>query len=118
MAAERVHRVVSAVDCGTTVNPDGVRAQLKAASNCALTPVLTGEITIKEGAVQQNNFHDYQVLRISQAPDIDVHIVQSSEDPASGVGESGFPPLAPAVENAVFAASGKRVRRLPISRIS
>jgi isoquinoline 1-oxidoreductase beta subunit len=116
--AVRVHRVVSAVDCGLAVNPDGVRAQIEGGINYALTPVLTGEITIKDGAAQQSNFHDYQVLRIKQAPDIEVHIVPSSEDPAAGVGESGVPPLAPAVTNAVFAATGKRVRRLPIPKIS
>jgi isoquinoline 1-oxidoreductase beta subunit len=110
----RVNRVVSAVDCGTAVNPDGVRAMTEGAINFALTPVLTGEITIKDGAVEQSNFHDYQVLRIDQAPDIEVHIVPSTEDPG-GMGEPGVPPLAPAVANAVFAATGKRVRRLPIA---
>ena len=109
----RVRRVVTAVDCGTAVNPDGVRAMAEGAINFALTPVLGGEITIKDGAVEQSNFHDYQVLRLNQAPDIEVHIMPST-DPPSGMGEPGVPPLAPAVANAIFAATGVRVRRLPI----
>jgi len=109
----RVRRVVSAVDCGTAVNPDGVRAMAEGAVNFALTPVLTGEITIKDGAVEQSNFHDYRVLRMDQSPDIEVHIVPSSERPG-GMGEPGVPPLAPAVANAIFAATGVRIRRLPV----
>jgi len=109
----QVHRVVSAVDCGIAVNPDGVRAMTEGAINFALTAVLTGEITIKNGAVEQSNFHDYQVLRINQAPEVEVHIVPSTEDP-SGVGELGAMLLPAAVANAVFAATGVRVRRLPI----
>jgi isoquinoline 1-oxidoreductase subunit beta len=109
----RVNRVVSAVDCGTAVNPDGVRAMTEQDINFALTPVLTGEITVKEGAVQQSNFHDYQILRMDQAPDIEVHIVPSTANPG-GKGEPGVPSLAPAVANAVFAATGRRPRRLPI----
>lgn len=111
--AVHVRRVVTAVDCGTAVNPDGVRAMAEGAVNFALTPVLGGEITIKDGAVEQSNFHDYQVLRLNQAPDIEVHIMPST-DPPGGMGEPGVPPLAPAVANAVFAATGVRVRRLPI----
>ncbi len=109
----QVHRVVSAVDCGIAVNPDGVRAMTEGAINFALTAVLTGEITIKGGAVEQSNFHDYQVLRINQAPEVEVHIVPSVEDP-EGVGELGAMLVPPAVANAVFAATGVRVRRLPI----
>jgi isoquinoline 1-oxidoreductase beta subunit len=109
----RVLRVISAVDCGTAVNPDGVRAMTEGGINFALTPVLNGEITIKDGAVEQANFDGYQVLRINDAPDIEVHIVPSAADP-TGMGESAVPPLAPAVANAVFAATGRRVRRLPI----
>lgn len=111
--AVRVHRVVSAVDCGIAVNPDGVRAMTEGAINFALTAVLSGEITLKDGAVEQSNFHDYQVLRIDQAPEIQVHIVPSTADP-SGVGELGAMLVPPAVTNAVFAATGVRVRRLPI----
>jgi isoquinoline 1-oxidoreductase subunit beta len=108
-----VLRVVSALDCGLAVNPDGVRAMTEGAINFALTAVLNGEITIKDGAVEQSNFHDYQVLRINQAPEIEVHIVPSVEKP-NGVGELGAMLLPPAVANAVFAATGVRVRRLPI----
>jgi isoquinoline 1-oxidoreductase beta subunit len=115
--AVRVRRVVSAVDCGTAVNPDGVRAVTEGAINYALTPVLSGEITIKDGAVEQGNFDGYQVLRMSDAPDVEVHIATSSGDPG-GMGETGVPPLAPAVTNAVFAATGKRIRRLPIDPAS
>jgi isoquinoline 1-oxidoreductase beta subunit len=111
--AVRVHRVVSAVDCGIAVNPDGVRAMTEGAINFALTAVLGGEITIKGGAVEQSNFHDYQVLRINQAPEVEVHIVPSVEDP-EGVGELGAMLVPPAVANAVFATTGVRVRRLPI----
>ena len=113
----RVRRVVSAVDCGTAANPDGVRAMTEGAVNYALTPVLSGEITIKEGAVEQSNFDGYPVLRIGDAPDVEVHIVASTEDPG-GMGETGVPPLAPAVANAIFAATGKRIRRLPIDPAS
>lgn len=111
--ALRVRRVVTAADCGTAVNPDGVRAMAEGAVNFALTPVLAGEITIKDGAVEQSNFHDCPVLRIHQSPIIEVHIVPSTEPP-QGMGEPGVPPLAPAVANAVFAATGVRLRRLPI----
>jgi isoquinoline 1-oxidoreductase subunit beta len=109
----RVHRVVSAVNCGTAVNPDGVRAMAEGAVNYALTTVLAGEITIKDAAVEQSNFNDYPVIRMAQSPEIEVHIVPSTEDP-TGMGEPGVPPLAPAVANAIFAAIGIRVRRLPI----
>jgi isoquinoline 1-oxidoreductase subunit beta len=111
----RVDRVVSAVDCGTPVNPNGIRAMTEGAINFALTPVFTGEITTKDGAVEQSNFHDYQVLRMGQAPDTEVHIMPSTEPPG-GMGEPGVPPLAPAVANAVFAATGKRLRRLPVAK--
>jgi isoquinoline 1-oxidoreductase beta subunit len=114
----RVNRVVSAVDCGLAVNPDSVRAQIEGGINYALTPVLSGEISIKEGAVEQSNFHNYQVLRMKDAPEIQVHLVPAQGDPAHGVGEAGVPPLAPAVANAIFAATGKRVRRLPMGRIA
>ena len=112
----RVKRVVSAVDCGLAVNPDSVRAQIEGGINFALTPLLSGEISIEEGAVQQSNFHNYQVLRMKDAPDIQVHLVQGASEPAAGVGEAGVPPLAPAVANAIFAVTGKRVRRLPVSK--
>ena len=113
----RVHRVVSAVDCGLAVNPDNVRAQIEGGINYALTPVLSGEISFKEGAVEQSNFHNYQVLRMKDAPAIEVYLAASEGEPRDGVGEAGVPPLAPAVANAVFAATGKRVRRLPILKV-
>ncbi|HEV2730560.1 MAG TPA: molybdopterin cofactor-binding domain-containing protein, partial [Terriglobales bacterium] len=109
----QVLRVVSAVDCGIAVNPDGVRAMTEGAINFALTAVLTGEITIKGGAVEQSNFDDYRVLRIDQAPEVEVHIVPSTADP-NGVGELGAMLVGPAVANAIFVATGVRVRRLPI----
>jgi isoquinoline 1-oxidoreductase subunit beta len=109
----KVQRVVSAVNCGTAVNPDGVKAQIEGAVNFALTPCLSGEITIKECAVEQSNFHDFQVLRLGDSPQIEVHLVPSTEPP-TGMGEPGVPPLASAFANAVFAATGKRLRRLPV----
>jgi isoquinoline 1-oxidoreductase beta subunit len=109
----RVHRVVCAVDCGAVVNPDTVDAQMQSGIVYGLTAALRGEITIKDGRVQQSNFTDYPLLRIDEMPVIDVHIVKSDEPPG-GVGEPGTPPIAPAVANAVFAATGKPVRKLPI----
>jgi isoquinoline 1-oxidoreductase subunit beta len=114
----RVHRLTGAVDCGFAVNPDSVRAQIEGGINFALTPVLSGEIGVKEGAIEQSNFNDYQVLRMKDAPEIDVYLVSGEGDPRGGVGESGVPPLAPAVANAIFAATGKRARRLPILKIA
>jgi isoquinoline 1-oxidoreductase beta subunit len=117
---ETIHvlRVVSAVHCGLAVNPDNVRAQIEGAINYALTPVLHGEISVKDGGVQQSNFHNYQVARIKDAPEIEVHLVPPTAEPSNGVGEAGVPPLAPAVANAVFSVTGKRMRRLPILKVS
>ncbi len=109
----RVHRVVCAVDCGMVVNPNTVEAQMEGAIVYGLTAALKGAITIDKGRVQQSNFHDYQMLRMNEMPVIEVHILPSAEAPG-GVGEPGVPPLAPAVANAVFAATGKRIRQLPI----
>jgi CO/xanthine dehydrogenase Mo-binding subunit len=95
------------------VNPDGVLAQVEGGIIFGLSAALKSEITLESGRVQQANFNDYQVLRINEAPQIEVHIVSSTERP-TGVGEPPVPPLAPAVTNAVFAATGKRVRKLPI----
>jgi len=111
--AIRVHRVVCAIDCGTAVNPAGVVAQLESAVVFGLSAALHGEITLRQGRVQQSNFHDYRPLRLHEMPVVDVHIVPSTERP-SGVGEPGVPPIAPAVANAVFAATGQRLRRLPL----
>ncbi|HUE54507.1 MAG TPA: xanthine dehydrogenase family protein molybdopterin-binding subunit [Candidatus Udaeobacter sp.] len=110
----RVHRVVCAIDCGLAINPLGVEAQMQSAVNFGLAQALKSEITVSNGRVNQSNFHDYEVLRLSDAPAaIDVHIVPSTEAPG-GCGEPGVPPTAPAVGNAIFAATGKRIRRLPI----
>jgi len=108
----RVHRVVCAVDCGICVNPAGVRAQMEGAVAFGLSAALHGELTLKGGRVQQSNFHDYPLLRLNEMPEVEVHIV-SSDEKAGGIGEPGVPPVAPAVANAVFAATGKRLRRLP-----
>ncbi|MGD2075892.1 MAG: xanthine dehydrogenase family protein molybdopterin-binding subunit [Gammaproteobacteria bacterium] len=109
----RVHRVVCAIDCGMIVNPDTIVAQMESGIVYGLTAALKGEITIDSGRVVQGNFDDYPLLRLEECPDIEVHIVPSGEAPG-GVGEPGTPPIAPAVANAVFAATGNPVRRLPI----
>jgi isoquinoline 1-oxidoreductase subunit beta len=109
----RVHRVVCAVDCGRTVNPDIVKAQMEGGIIFGLTAALKTEITLENGRVQQKNFHDYQMLRMFESPEIEVYIVPSEQNP-TGVGEPGVPPVASALTNAIFAATGKRVRRLPI----
>jgi isoquinoline 1-oxidoreductase beta subunit len=109
----RVHRVVCAVDCGRAIDPDIVKAQMEGGIIFGLTAALKSEITLKNGRVQQTNFHDYQMLRIFESPEIEVYIMPSEESP-TGVGEPGVPPVAPALANAIFAATGKRVRRLPI----
>lgn len=111
--AIRVHRVSCAVDCGLVINPDIVRQQMEGGILFGLSAALYGEISIKDGAVQQSNFHDYRVLRMADSPAIDVHIVPGGTEP-SGVGEPGVPPIAPAVANAVFAATGQRLRTLPL----
>ncbi|MBI5442823.1 MAG: xanthine dehydrogenase family protein molybdopterin-binding subunit [Deltaproteobacteria bacterium] len=110
----RVHRVVCAVDCGTVVNPLTVEAQMQGAVAFGLTATLYGAITFKEGRVEQSNFHDYRMLRLPEMPRVEVHLVPSREPPG-GVGEPGVPPIAPAVANAVFAATGARLRRLPMT---
>ncbi|MDX6578335.1 MAG: isoquinoline 1-oxidoreductase subunit beta [Blastocatellia bacterium] len=114
--AVRVHRVVCAVDCGRVVNPDTVKAQMQGGIIFGLTAALKDEITLDRGRVQQRNFHDYPMLRINEAPEIEVYIVPSTENP-TGVGEPGVPPVAPAVTNAIFAATGRRVRKLPIGLV-
>lgn len=113
----KVHRVVAAVDCGTVVNPDIVRAQVESAIVYGLTAALHGEITIEGGRVVQSNFHDYPMLRMSEMPVVEVHLVASTEAP-TGIGEPGTPPIAPAVANAVYALTGQRVRSLPIRVVS
>ncbi|CAG0964858.1 xanthine dehydrogenase YagR molybdenum-binding subunit [Methylophilaceae bacterium] len=109
----KVHRVVCAIDCGLVVNPESLVAQMESGIAFGLGAALFSQITFKDGRVQQSNFNDYQVLRINQMPRVEVHIVASTEK-MGGAGEPGLPPIAPAVTNAVFAATGKRVRSLPI----
>lgn len=108
-----VDRVVAAVDCGVAVNPDVIKAQVEGSVGYALSALLYGEITLKDGVVEQSNFHDYPVLRSPEMPTVEVHIVASAANP-SGIGEPAVPPLAPAVANAIAAATGQRLRRLPI----
>jgi isoquinoline 1-oxidoreductase beta subunit len=110
----RVHRVVCAVDCGRIVNPDTIKAQMESGIAFGLSAALYGAITLKAGRVEQGNFHDYPLLRLEAMPKVEVHIVQS-DDPPGGIGEPGVPPTAPAVANALFAASGARVRSLPMT---
>jgi isoquinoline 1-oxidoreductase beta subunit len=109
----RVERVVAAVDCGTVVNPNTVEAQIQSGIIFGISAVLWGEITFKDGRVEQHNFNDYRVLRINEAPAIDVHLVASAEAPG-GIGEPGTSAVMPAVANAIFAATGKRLRKLPV----
>ncbi len=113
----RVHRVVCAVDCGPVVNPDTIEAQLQGGIVYGLTAALYGEITIERGRVKQGNFDDYPLLRLPEMPVVEVYIVPSS-DAQGGIGEPAVGPIAPAVCNAIFAATGKRVRRLPIGKVA
>ncbi len=110
----KVERVVCAADCGLVVNPDQVHAQVESAVIFGLTAALRGKITIKDGAVEQSNFHDYPLLRMNEVPVVEVHVVPSTNAP-TGIGEPGTPPIAPAVANAVFAATGSRLRSLPLT---
>ncbi|MGJ8564620.1 MAG: molybdopterin cofactor-binding domain-containing protein [Alphaproteobacteria bacterium] len=109
----KVTKVVCAADAGMAVNPDGFAAQMESGIIYGLTAALYGEITIEDGAVEQSNFHDYQMVRMDDAPDIDV-VILTSDAPLGGAGEPGTPPIAPAVTNAIFAATGKRIRTLPV----
>jgi CO/xanthine dehydrogenase Mo-binding subunit len=108
-----VHKVTAAIHCGMVVNPGIVRDQVEGGIIYGLTAALHGEITLVDGVIQQSNFHNYPMLRMADAPEVEVHIVESQEHP-EGVGEPGLPPLAPAVANAVFKASGQRLRDLPL----
>jgi isoquinoline 1-oxidoreductase beta subunit len=109
----RVHRIVCAIDCGPVVNPDTVHAQMEGGVVFGLSAALYGEITFEQGRVSQRNFHDYPMVRMNEAPEVEAHIVPSTER-MGGVGEPGVPPVAPAVANAIFTLTGKRIRRLPI----
>ncbi len=109
-----VRRVVCAIDCGRAINPDTVTAQMESGILFGLSAALHGEITLKAGRVEQANFPSYGMVRMADCPAIEVHIVESGWEHLGGVGETGTPPIAPAVANAVFAATGQRVRKLPI----
>ncbi len=110
-----IPNVYMAVDCGLAVNTDRVRAQMEGAVIYGMSAACYSEITAKAGRIQQHNFNDYHVVRMSNAPgDIHVHILQNLNAPPGGVGEPGVPPFAPALYNAVFAATGKRLRSLPL----
>ena len=114
-AQVKVDRVVCAFDCGQMVNPDTIHAQLQGGVIFGLSAALFEEITIANGRVQQSNFHDFQMLRLAQAPQIEVYVVPSGENPG-GVGETGTACIAAALCNAIYAASGTRIRTLPVSR--
>jgi isoquinoline 1-oxidoreductase beta subunit len=107
--------VVCAVDCGTAINPDQVRAQMEGGIGFGLGAILKSQVTLTDGAVDQGNFDSYEVLRFEEMPQVEVHIVPS-QAPPTGVGEPGVPPIGPAVANAVYAATKKRIRALPFSR--
>jgi len=109
----RVRRVVCAVDCGAAVNPDTIRAQVQSGVIFGISAALFGQVTLKDGRVEQTNFDTYRVLRMSEAPLVEVHIVQNTEHPG-GLGEPGTSAIVPAVMNAIFAATGKRLRKPPV----
>ena len=111
----RVHRITVAVDCGQVVHPANVEAQMMGGVLYGLSAALYGQITLDGGRVTQSNFHDYPLLRLSEAPEVDVQLVRSPGSPLGGIGEVGTPPVAPAVCNALFRATGRRIRRLPIA---
>ena len=110
----KVHKVTCVIDCGQAVNPRIVASQLESGIIFGLSAALWGDITLRNGRAQQQNFHEYRVLRLHETPQIDIHLVPS-DAPPGGIGETGVPPVAPAVCNAIFAATGKRLRSLPIS---
>jgi isoquinoline 1-oxidoreductase beta subunit len=110
----RVHRVVCGVDCGLVVNPDGVIAQIEGGVVFGLSALLHQEITLDKGRVQQSNFHDYPILRLDETPQIEVYLVESTATVPSGIGEMADPVIAPAVANAIYQITGKRIRQIPI----
>jgi isoquinoline 1-oxidoreductase beta subunit len=109
----RARRVVCAVDAGFAMHPDGMKAQMESGIAYGLTAALYGDISIRNGAVMQSNFHDYRMLRMNEAPDIETYIINSGES-LGGAGEPGTPAIAPALANAIFDATGKRIRELPV----
>ena len=112
----KVHKVVCAIDCGQVVNPDTIKAQMEGCIVFGLTAALYGEITFENGRVKQSNFHDYRMVRMNEMPEVEVHILDSKEK-MGGVGEPGVPPVAPAVMNALFMLTGKRVRSFRFVRM-
>jgi isoquinoline 1-oxidoreductase beta subunit len=110
----RIERVACAVDCGVAVNPQIIAMQMESGIGYGLAAALSGAITLKDGAVEQSNFHDYPVLRLNQMPKVDVHIVPSAEKP-TGVGEPATPVMAPALANAIYALTGQPIRSLPLA---
>ena len=112
----KVKKVYVAADAGFVVNPDGFTAQMESAIVYGLTATLYGEISLKDGAVQQSNFHDYKMLRIDEMPEVEVEIINGDHKRLGGGGEPGLPPLAPAVTNAIFAATGQRLREMPFNK--
>jgi isoquinoline 1-oxidoreductase beta subunit len=113
----KVHRVVAAVDCGHVINPKHVAMQIESGVIYGMTAALSGEITIKNGAVEQSNFDTYEMVRMADAPVIETHLVLSGGGKWGGIGEPGTPPIAPALCNAIYAATGTRIRGLPIKNV-
>jgi len=109
----RLRRANVAVDCGPVVNPDTLIAQVQGGVIFGLSAALYSEITVGDGRIQQSNFHDYRVLRINEAPTVSVHLIDNPTAPIGGIGEAGTASAAPALANAIFAATGKRLRRIP-----
>jgi isoquinoline 1-oxidoreductase beta subunit len=112
----RIDRIVAVIDCGLIINPTGARAQVEGGIIEGMSAALMGEITVRDGRVQQDNFNSYPICRIHQVPTIDIHFVESDDSPR-GLGEPPLPPVAPAISNAVFAATGRRVRELPLKKV-
>jgi isoquinoline 1-oxidoreductase beta subunit len=110
----RLHRVVTAIDCGVAIHPDNIQAQLEGGLVYGLTAALRGQITLANGAVEQTNFTDYRMLTMGEMPSFECHVLPSTEAPG-GIGEPGTAPIAPALANAIYAATGKRLRSLPLS---
>ncbi len=113
----RVDKVITAVDCGIAINPDIIKAQIEGSIGMALSALKYQQITLKNGAVEQSNFHDFACLRIAEMPQVEVHIVPSA-NPPTGIGEPGVPPLAPAVANALAAITGKWPSQLPFDKVA
>ena len=110
-----INRIVAAIDCGLIINPQGAENQVQGGIIEGISAALMGEITVKDGVVEQSNFHDYRICRMHQVPDIEVHFIER-EDAPRGLGEPPLPPVAPAISNAVFAATGQRIRELPLKK--